>query len=270
MEIDQNPLFPEDFSAAPLAERVRPTSVDEFVGQEHLLGPGKLLRRSIERGEIFSVIFWGPPGTGKTTLARIIARAVKCRFVPFSAVTSGIKEIKAVMDEAEIEWRAENRRTVLFIDEIHRFNKAQQDAFLPFIERGSIVLVGATTENPSFEVTSALLSRIKVLILNPLTEQHLRMIIDRALVSPHGLKALEVSFEPAAIHLLTAFANGDARIALNALELAAGMIGKSPETGKRMISQELLTTVLQKKALLYDKNGEEHFNLISACALMRR
>lgn len=255
-------MFEDDRSGSPLAERMRPSTLEEFVGQEHILGPGKLLHSAIERGELFSMVLWGPAGTGKTSLAHLMARSVACRFIPFSAVTSGIKEIKGVMDEAEADWRTAQRRSLLFVDEIHRFNKAQQDAFLPFIERGHIILIGATTENPSFEVNAALLSRVKVLVLTPLTEEHVGIILERALVATRGLGPLRLTMDPAAMRHIIAFANGDARVALNALELAAGM-ARAPDGGG-ILTPTLVRTVLQRKSLIYDKAGEEHFNLISA------
>lgn len=236
---------------APLAERLRPRSLDDYVGQEHLLAPGKPLRAQIERGELRSLILWGPPGVGKTTLAHLLARATKAEFVPFSAVLSSIKEIKEVMAAAEKGSRV-GRRTVLFIDEIHRFNKAQQDAFLPYVERGDIILIGATTENPSFEVISALLSRARVYALRPLTLEEIQLLVQRGL-DYLGLRAKEALMEQIAIH-----SNGDARAAYNMVELAAA----AAVDGE--ILESALADVLQKRVLVYDKAGEEHFNLISA------
>jgi putative ATPase len=233
----------------PLAERMRPNTLDDFVGQEHILGPGKPLRAQIDRDALTSLILWGPPGVGKTTLAKLIAHISQCSFVPFSAVLSGIKEIKAVMVDAERN-RKMGLRTVLFIDEIHRFNKAQQDAFLPYVERGDVILIGATTENPSFEVNSALLSRAKVYALRPLTEEEIVVLLQRAL-PVMGVTAAEDLLRQIAI-----YANGDARSAYNILELAAA-------TGPELTAQAIEDS-LQRKMLLYDKAGEEHFNLISA------
>jgi putative ATPase len=235
----------------PLAERMRPERLEDFVGQEHILGPGKPLRKQIERDELSSIILWGPPGVGKTTLARLIARLTKCSFVPFSAVLSGIKEIKAVMADAE-RARRMGHRTVLFVDEIHRFNKAQQDAFLPYVERGDIILIGATTENPSFEVVSALLSRARVFALKALEPAQIVTLLERALPVV-GLTAPAELLEQIAI-----FANGDARAAYNMLELAAA----AAKDGA--LDQETLESVLGRKTVLYDKGGEEHFNIISA------
>jgi putative ATPase len=245
--------------AAPLAERMRPRSLDEFLGQEHLLGPGKPLRVQIERDDASSMIFWGPPGVGKTTLAKIIAETTKATFIEFSAVLAGIKEIKQVMADAEkaASW---GTRTILFIDEIHRFNKAQQDAFLPWVERGSIRLIGATTENPSFEINSALLSRCRVYTLNQLTDEQILTLLRRALADPvRGLGAQHLQAEDGALELLAGYASGDARNALNALEVSA----KLAADGK-VISKVIATEALQQRVLMYDKQGEEHYNLISA------
>lgn len=235
----------------PLAERMRPRTLDDYVGQEHILGPGKPLRQQIERDTLTSVILWGPPGVGKTTLAQIIARMTRCEFIPFSAVLSGIKEIKAVMADAE-KVRRIGRRTILFIDEIHRFNKAQQDAFLPYVERGDIILIGATTENPSFEVISALLSRSRVYALRALTAEEIVELLRRALPEV-GIEASDDLLEQIAI-----YANGDARAAYNTLEAAVA----ASEGGK--LTAEAVQDAIQRKTLLYDKSGEEHFNLISA------
>jgi putative ATPase len=245
--------------ARPLAERMRPQSLDEFVGQEHVLGPGKPLRAQIERDQLTSIILWGPPGVGKTTLANLVARITRCDFIPFSAVLSGIKEIKAVMADAE-KARRMGRRTLIFIDEIHRFNKAQQDAFLPYVERGDIILIGATTENPSFEVVSALLSRTKVYALRSLTVEEVKILLKRALTDPvRGLGAREIHANEEVLEAIAIYANGDARSAYNILELAAGASEKGEE-----LSPEIVQDALQRKTLIYDKSGEEHFNLISA------
>lgn len=235
----------------PLAERLRPEKLEDYVGQEHVIGPGKPLRAQIDRDQLSSMILWGPPGVGKTTLARLIARATKCDFVPFSAVLSGIKEIKEVMAGAERN-RRHGRRTVLFIDEIHRFNKAQQDAFLPYVERGDVILIGATTENPSFEVVSALLSRSRVYALRALTDAEISSLLERA------LPVLGVKATPELLDQIAVQSNGDARQAYNLLELAAA----AAENGE--IPPTAIEDVLQRKLLLYDKSGEEHFNLISA------
>src|SRR5688572_25028383 len=246
--------------SAPLAERVRPRTLDEFVGQEALVGPGRPLRTAIEQDRLHSIILWGPPGTGKTTLARLIATVTRARFVAFSAVLAGIKEIRTVMAEAEEARRRTGRRTLLFIDEIHRFNKAQQDAFLPRVESGDIVLIGATTENPSFEVNSALLSRSKVYVLKALGPPQIVTIMRRALEDrERGLGTLEIQADDDALAGLARYANGDARIALNMLETAAATAG----AGSR-IDVALVADLAQNRALLYDKSGEEHYNLISA------
>jgi putative ATPase len=249
---------------APLAERMRPRGLEEFFGQEHLLGPGKFLRRMLEGGRIFSLILWGPPGSGKTTLARMIARQAGTHFVQFSAVLSGVKEIREVVKEAEESLRIGGRKTVLFVDEIHRFNKAQQDAFLPHVERGVITLVGATTENPSFEVIAPLLSRTKVLVLKRLTAEALGKIIERALVDPErGVGRSLLTIDPEALELLKWKADGDARIALNTLEQAQALTDPEAPEGAR-ITLAIMEESIQKRALQYDKAGEEHYNLISA------
>ena len=260
------PLFPELSTQlaeppadAPLAERMRPRALDDLLGQEKILGPGSHLRRSIEQDTLRSIILWGPPGSGKTTLAGIIARATRSVFVAYSAVLSGIKEIKEVMKEAERARRASGLRTILFVDEIHRFNRAQQDAFLPYLEKGDIALVGATTENPSFELNAALLSRTKVYVLEMLREEHLLAILRRAVGDrERGLGALELRVEDGCLEEIAARAQGDARFALNALEAAAGA------ASEKTISLDVIRDALQRTALYYDKAGEEHFNLISA------
>jgi putative ATPase len=253
------PDSPQAKGARPLAERMRPRTLDEFVGQEDILGPGKPLRLQIERDDPGSLIFWGPPGSGKTTLAQIIAHMTKAEFIEFSAVLSGIKEIKQVMAHAE-KARAYGTRTILFIDEIHRFNRAQQDAFLPHVERGNIRLIGATTENPSFEINGALLSRTRVYILKQLTEEQIITLLRRALAdSQRGLGSLELSASDEVLQQIAAYSSGDARVAYNILEVAAGTAGEGG-----IITERIVKDTLQKRILLYDKSGEEHYNLISA------
>jgi putative ATPase len=253
----------ENKSPGPLADRMRPRNLDEFVGQEHILGKGKILRKLIENDNITSMILWGPPGVGKTTLAKIIAERTHAKFENFSAVLSGIKEIREVMKQAE-ERRLYGYRTLLFIDEIHRFNKSQQDAFLPFVEKGHIILIGATTENPSFELNSALLSRSKVFVLNPLKPENVVTLLKRAIKDKErGLGKININIQDDIIEKLAAYANGDARIALNTLELA--VLSCIPEKdGIIYIDDEVLKEAFQKKTSLYDKKGEQHYNLISA------
>ena len=248
--------------SGPLADRLRPTTLEEYVGQQHLLGPGKILRQLLERDQIPSMIFWGPPGVGKTTLASIIANRTRSSFVNFSAVTSGIKEIKDIMNQAQ-ENRAYGIRTLVFVDEIHRFNKAQQDAFLPYVERGSITLIGATTENPSFEINAALLSRCKVFVLKELTEEDLTKLLSRALTDRRSFGSAQIHMEQSLLPIIAAFADGDARTALNTLEMAV-LNGELAPDGSVTVTKETLEQCLGKKTLLYDKKGEEHYNLISA------
>ena len=261
--MEQMTLFDNEIRniSVPLASRVRPKELEQFVGQQHLIGPGKILRRMIETDQVTSMIFWGPPGVGKTTLAGIIAEKTKANFINFSAVTSGIKEIKDVMQQAENSRRM-GMKTILFVDEIHRFNKAQQDAFLPYVERGSITLIGATTENPSFEVNSALLSRCRVFVLKALEEQELVQLLRNVLLSPQGFLNSNVKMSDRQLHAIAAFANGDARTALNILEMAVtnGEINAEGIT----VTDEGLEQCISKKSLLYDKSGVEHYNLISA------
>ncbi|MDD3340211.1 MAG: replication-associated recombination protein A [Lachnospiraceae bacterium] len=259
--MEQMSLFDDRPRTAPLASRLRPCSLEEFVGQEHLLGTGKMLRQLIERDRISSMIFWGPPGVGKTTLASIIAQRTKADFINFSAVTSGIKEIKDVMKQAE-DSRRMGIRTVLFVDEIHRFNKAQQDAFLPYVEKGSILLIGATTENPSFEINAALLSRCQVFVLKPLEEKDLVQLMTNALQNPLGFKEQCVQITDQQLSAIATFADGDARTALNILEMAV-LNGQITAEGM-IVTNEGLEQCISRKSLLYDKNGEEHYNLISA------
>ncbi len=243
---------------APLAERMRPRTLEEVVGQRHLLGEGKLLRRLIETDQLSSVIFWGPPGTGKTTLAQVIAGTTRSRFIFFSAVLQGVKEVREIVAKAKQEKAYHGRKTVLFVDEIHRFNKAQQDAFLPYVEKGEIVLIGATTENPSFEVNSALLSRSRVFVLNPLEPEDIRILLDRALLDERGFGGKGPEAQEAARDFLAQQAHGDARVALSALEVAVA------SAGGKTITLEAAREALQKKALLYDKGEDEHYNVISA------
>ncbi|MBM4322030.1 MAG: replication-associated recombination protein A [Deltaproteobacteria bacterium] len=249
---------------APLADRLRPKTLGEFVGQDHLLGSGKILRQAIETDHIPSMILWGPPGSGKTTLAMLIASVTRAQFIAFSAVLSGVKEIKEVVHEATETWKYQKRRTILFVDEIHRFNKAQQDAFLPHVEKGTIILIGATTENPSFEVISPLLSRAKVFTLRALTEEEVEVILGRALSDQErGLGQYQTDVEEEVFKRISRMVNGDARIALNTLEMI--VFTTSPDqTGIRKITMKNLEEVLQRKTFLYDKSGEEHYNLISA------
>ena len=262
-------LFTEEWKnntkeGAPLADRMRPLTLDEFVGQDQIMGRGKMLRGAIESDNLSSLIFWGPPGSGKTTLARIIAAATKSHFVSLSAVTSGIKEVREVVKQAEGKMKFGKVKTILFVDEIHRFNKAQQDAFLPHVENGIITLIGATTENPSFEINSPLLSRSRVFVLKGLTSDQLKTILNRAISDPkHGLGMRQLSVDDEAIDYLADFSDGDARVALNALELAVQTTAPEGD-GLLHITRAGVQEAMQKKALLYDKAGEEHFNLISA------
>ena len=261
--MEQMTLFDNEIRniSVPLASRVRPKNLDQFVGQQHLIGHGKILRRMIETDQVTSMIFWGPPGVGKTTLAGIIAEKTKANFINFSAVTSGIKEIKEVMQQAENSRRI-GMKTILFVDEIHRFNKAQQDAFLPYVERGSITLIGATTENPSFEVNFALLSRCRVFVLKALEEDDLVQLLKNVLLSPQGFRDSNVVMSDRQLHAVAAFANGDARTALNVLEMAVtnGEISAEGIT----VTDEGLEQCISRKSLLYDKMGDQHYNLISA------
>jgi putative ATPase len=264
MDLFEDPSREISPAQAPLAERLRPSTLQEFVGQSHLLGEGKLLRRAIEQDRLTSMILWGPPGTGKTSLAQIIAQQTHAHFVALSAVLAGVKEIRAVIEAARLQRQRHGKRTFLFIDEIHRFNKAQQDALLPHVERGDIIFIGATTENPSFEVIAPLLSRARVFTLQALTPAELGTIVDRALNDPvHGLGMAPVRLEPEAREVLVNLANGDARVALNILELAY-LTTEPAADGSRTLSLARLEEATQQRTLLYDKAGEEHYNLISA------
>jgi putative ATPase len=250
--------------SAPLAERMRPQNISEYIGQRHLLAEGCLLKRAIEEDKLFSMIFWGPPGSGKTTLARILANETKSKFVSFSAVLSGVKEIRAVIDEARELMERKKMKMILFVDEIHRFNKAQQDAFLPHVESGLITLIGATTENPSFEVIAPLLSRTRVLVLKPFSEEDLLAIVEGALKdNQKGFGQISIKIDPDVLRYIVSLADGDARSALNNLEAIVSMVQNLRED-KRVVSLKFAQEALLKKALLYDKNGEEHYNLISA------
>ena len=259
--MEQGYLF-DTVKNQPLASRLRPVNLDEFVGQSHLIGEGKVLRKLIENDQITSLIFWGPPGVGKTTLARIIANKTNSKFIDFSAVTSGIKEIRAVMEQAE-QNRKLGERTIVFVDEIHRFNKAQQDAFLPYVEKGSIILIGATTENPSFEVNSALLSRSKVFVLQALKTEDLVSLLKRAITDERGFGNQKLDITDDMLEIIAKFANGDARSALTTLEMVI-LNGDVDKNGKTHVTKESLEQCISKKSLLYDKNGEEHYNIISA------
>jgi putative ATPase len=255
----------ENPPGTPLADRMRPKSLDKFVGQEHLVGKGKILREIIEGDRLCSIILWGPPGSGKTTLAKIIAEKTRSKFISFSAVTSGIKQIKEIMEIAGYNKKNHNIKTILFVDEIHRFNKSQQDAFLPFVEKGTIILIGATTENPSFEVNSALLSRTKTFVLNKLSAEDIKILIKRALSDEElGLGKYNIKIDDGTIDFISNFSDGDARVAYNILDLAVSTYSKQNKKKTLDLNIQLIENITQKKALLYDKGGEEHFNLISA------
>jgi len=273
-DFDNNLKIKPSAKYAPLADRMRPLELDEFIGQEHIVGKGKILQRIIEEDRIFSMILLGPPGCGKTTLARIIANKTESKFISYSAVISGIKQIKDVMEIAQVEQKTHNKRTIIFIDEIHRFNKAQQDAFLPYVEEGTIILIGATTENPSFEIISALLSRCKVFVLNKLNENEITVLLKRALTDKkRGYGNYNIKIDNETIEFLARYSDGDSRIAYNILELAitSFKIDETQETNEKTLKNtpikidiRLIENIIQKKALLYDKSGEEHFNIISA------
>ena len=261
--MEQLSLFSQEVNmSAPLASRLRPQSLTDYIGQEHLVGTGKVLRQILDKDMISSMIFWGPPGVGKTTLARIIANTTRASFIDFSAVTSGIKEIKDVMKRAEND-RMMGIKTIVFVDEIHRFNKAQQDAFLPYVEKGSIILIGATTENPSFEINSALLSRCKVFVLYALTEQDMLKLLRAALADKRGFGNSTIHIEEKLLRAIAVFADGDARMALSTLDMAV-LNGQIEPDGSITVREEVLEQCTGKKMLLYDKSGEEHYNLISA------
>lgn len=260
--MEQTSLFNQEMDmSAPLASRVRPKRLEDFVGQQHLVGEGKFLREMIDKDQVPSMIFWGPPGVGKTTLAEIIAQKTQSNFITFSAVMNGIKEIRKIMDEAETI-RQLGERTIVFIDEIHRFNKAQQDAFLPYVEKGSIILIGATTENPSFEVNSALLSRLRVFVLNQLTEGDIVKLLQHVVHSPKTFPNLTINIEDKLLEKIAIYSNGDARTALNTLEML--VINSNINNKETVISDELLNQLIDKKTAYYDKSGEEHYNIISA------
>ncbi|WP_279001844.1 replication-associated recombination protein A [Thomasclavelia cocleata] len=256
----QQSLF-NNMSNEPLANRLRPTTLDEYVGQKHLIGPGKILYQLINSDIVPSMIFWGPPGVGKTTLARIIANQTKANFINFSAVTSGIKDIRTVMKKAQ-EVQDMGEKTIVFVDEIHRFNKAQQDAFLPYVEQGSIILIGATTENPSFEINSALLSRCKVFVLKSLTTEDIAVLLNSAIISPKGFKEQNIVIDDDLLYMIAGFSNGDARVALNTLEMA--ILNGIVKDQQIIINKEVIEQCINQKSLLYDKKGEEHYNIISA------
>lgn len=260
MNYIQGSLFEKRVST-PLASRIRPRNLDEYIGQQHILGKGKALRNMLESSNLTSMIFWGPPGVGKTSLAMIIASMTKCNFIEFSATSSGIKEIKEVMEEAKKN-KFMGIETVLFIDEIHRFNKAQQDAFLPHVEKGNIILIGATTENPSFEINSALLSRCRVFVLNSLTEEDIVNLLKHALKDNRGFGTKNIKISNDLLHLISIYSNGDARTSLNVLEMA--ILSSKQENNTVILTKEIIEDCMQNKALLYDKNGEEHYNIISA------